>query len=137
MKLEPLLNDPAFRKTNFVLLHGGWPYSAHTGALLLKPNVYADFSVEGLLFYPTEMAKHIRVWLEVAPDKVLFGTDAYPWSEQLGWEESLYMSSSTARQALAIALTGMWKDGELTHAQALDIAKMVLRENARKLYKLP
>jgi len=31
----------------------------------------------------------------------------------------------------------MWKDGEVTHPQALDIARLVLRDNARKLYKLP
>ncbi len=135
--LEPVLNDPAFRKTNFVLLHGGWPYWEHIGALVTKPNVYADFSVQGLLFYPTALAKHLRTWLEFSPDKILFGSDAYPWSETLGWEESLYMSTTTSRQALAIALTGMWKDGEVTHPQALEIARMVLRDNARKLYKLP
>jgi len=135
--LEPVLNDPAFRKTNFVLLHGAWPFGDHLAALITKPNVYADVSVEGLFFYPTEMAKHIRGWLEFAPEKVLFGTDAYPWSDQFGWEEAIYMSATTTRQALAIALTGMWKDGEVTHPQALDIARLVLRDNARKLYKLP
>jgi len=37
---------------------------------------------------------------------------------------------------LAIALTGMVDDGEITIARALQIARMVLRENAVKLYGL-
>jgi predicted TIM-barrel fold metal-dependent hydrolase len=37
--LEPLFNDPQLRKTNFVLLHGGWPYVREIAALLQKPNV--------------------------------------------------------------------------------------------------
>jgi uncharacterized protein len=34
MLLEPLFNDPALRKTNFVMLHGGWPF----GRQLTFPN---------------------------------------------------------------------------------------------------
>src|SRR5262245_16136520 len=42
--LEPLLNDPALRKTNFVMIHGGWPFTREVTALLTKPNAYLDFS---------------------------------------------------------------------------------------------
>ena len=42
MLLEPLFNDPALRKTNFVLLHGGWPFSQQLTALLTKPNVWVE-----------------------------------------------------------------------------------------------
>jgi hypothetical protein len=54
----------------------------------------------------------------------------------MGWEESGWMAARTGRQALAIALTGMMRDGGISHARALELAKMVLRENARKLYGL-
>ncbi|MFL6306698.1 MAG: amidohydrolase, partial [Candidatus Sulfotelmatobacter sp.] len=40
--LEPLFNDPRLKNTNFVLLHGGWPFVRETAALLQKPNVYVD-----------------------------------------------------------------------------------------------
>ena len=40
----------------------------------------------------------------------------------------------TAKEALAIALTGMIHDGEITRADASKIAKMVLRDNAKKPY---
>ena len=68
--------------------------------------------------------------------KVLFGTDAYPYSDQLGWEESGWIAARTARQALALALTGMMRDGEISRDRALELARMVLRENARRLYGL-
>jgi len=50
------------------------------------------------------------------------------------WEEIGWLTSETGRQALAIALTGMMQDGEITRGRAVEIARMVLRENALKLY---
>ena len=38
------------------------------------------------------------------------------------------------REALGLALTGMVRDNEITSARAVELARMVLRENARKLY---
>jgi hypothetical protein len=37
---------------------------------------------------------------------------------------------------LALALTGMMNDHEITRAQAVDLARMALRDNALKLYNL-
>jgi hypothetical protein len=55
----------------------------------------------------------------------------------MGWEESGWVASTQNRQALTIALTGMLRDGEITRTRASELARMVLRENARKLYALP
>jgi chemotaxis response regulator CheB len=43
------------------------------------------------------------------------------------------MAARTGRQALAIALTGMMRDGEISRARAVELARIVLRENAKKL----
>src|ERR1700678_340919 len=86
LQLESSFNDPRLHHTNFVMLHGGWPFTREITALLTKPNVYADFSAQTLMLYPREAARILREWLEFAPDKVLFGTDAYPYSEESGWE---------------------------------------------------
>jgi uncharacterized protein len=137
MLLEPLLDDPALRHTNFVFLHGGWPFEHQLTALLTKPNAYADFSSQNLVLYPAELAKTIRAWLEYVPEKILFATDAYPYSAEAGWEETGYIAAKTSREALAIALTGMLRDGEITRARASELARMVMRDNARALYKLP
>jgi hypothetical protein len=133
--LEPLFNDPRLRKTNFVLLHGGWPFVREMAALLQKPNVYADISAQSLIMAPHTQAQWLREWLEIVPEKVLFGTDGYPSSEELGWPEATWIASHNARQALGIALTGMFEDGEITRSRARDLARMVLRGNAETLYK--
>jgi len=54
----------------------------------------------------------------------------------MGWEESGWIAARTGRQALAVALTGMVRDGEITRSRASELARMVLRENAKSLYGL-
>lgn len=134
--LESLFNDPELRKTNFVMLHGGWPFTREIGALLSKPNAYLDFSAQGFVTSGATMAGWMREWLEAEPEKVMFGTDTYPFMPEMGWEEIGWMDTTKGRLALSIALTGMMRDGEISRARALELAKMVLRENARGLYKL-
>jgi predicted TIM-barrel fold metal-dependent hydrolase len=137
--LEPVFNDPALRKTNFVILHGGWPFAKQSAAMLLKPNVSVDFSAIAFLLYPRETSDVLRSWLEISPDKVLFGTDGFeidPGMPFFNWEELTCMGTRSARQALAFALTEMMSDSEITYEGALSIARKVLRENAVKLYKL-
>lgn len=134
--LEPVLNDPRLRRTNFVLLHGGWPYVREAGALLQKPNFYLDMSQQALLFPAHTLAGWLREWLETYPEKVLFGTDGYPYTTALGWEESTWLAARNERRALGLALTGMERDGEITPARAAALARMVLRGNAETLYRL-
>ena len=134
MNLEATLNDPDLRKTKFVMLHGGWPFTREITALLTKPNAYLDFSAQDLALPPAALAHTIREWLEYVPEKVLFATDAYPYIPEMGWEESGWIAARTGRQALAIALTGMMRDGEITRERALELARMVMRDNARALY---
>ena len=137
MLLEPVLNDPRLRDTNFVLLHGGWPYVREAGALLQKPNFYLDMSQQALIFPVHTLAGWLREWLETYPDKVLFGTDGYPFTSALGWEEATWLAARNERLALGLALTGMERDGEITPARAAELARMVLRGNAETLYHLP
>jgi hypothetical protein len=132
--LESVLNDPALRKTRFVQLHGGWPYTREITALLTKPNAYLDYSAQALLLSPTTLSKTLREWLEWVPEKVMFATDAYPYSNELGWEESAWIAARAGRKALAMALTGMVRDGDISRGRASELARMVLRDNARTLY---
>lgn len=134
--LESVLEDRSLRQTRFVMLHGGWPFTREITALLERPNAYLDYSMQDLVRTPSALAADLREWLEWLPEKVMFGTDAYPYSDQLGWEESAWIAARNGREALAIALTGMLRDGEITRERASELARMVLRDNARKLYGL-
>ena len=135
--LDSVLNDSSLRKTNFVLIHGGsGPYTKVAAFLIGKPNAYADFSEQDALLSSRAMAAVIRDWLEWYPEKVLFGTDLAPGTPEIGWEEIGYEAATTGREGLALALTGMVNDGEITKQRAFELARMVLRENAMKLYGL-
>jgi predicted TIM-barrel fold metal-dependent hydrolase len=134
--LENAFNDPTLRKTNFVIVHGGWPYIRQVAALFQKPNVYADFSFSVLILYPHALAELLRDWIEWYPEKVLFGTDVSPGPPEMNWEEQGWLASTTARRALGAALTSMMNDGEISRDRAVQIARMVLRDNAIKLYGL-
>ena len=134
LRLEFVLNDPALRKTNFVMVHGGWPFAREITPLLEKPNAYLDFSAVSLLIPPATLAQSLREWLEHVPEKVMFGTDAYPYSDEMGWEESGWLAARRGREALARALSAMVRDGEITLDRARELARMTLRGNAQKLY---
>lgn len=136
--LDSVLNDSSLRKTNFVLVHGGsGPFPKMTAFLLSKPNVWADFSEQDWMLPPRELSGVIRDWLSWYPEKVLFGTDLFPGSSpEYDWDSIGYMIATTGRQALALALTGMVNDGQITRERALELARMVLIGNAQKLYGL-
>lgn len=133
---EPVLNDPKLRATKFVLIHGGLPFAQETRMLIYKPNVYADFSGQTFLLSKRELSTVLRSWLEFVPEKVLFGTDAFEISPEVSWVDHGWLTTTSARQALAYALTGMMNDGDITRERALELARMVMRDNAVKLYGL-
>jgi uncharacterized protein len=128
-------NEPSLRKTNFVVVHGGYPSYHDTAGLISKPNVYADFSALSYFEGVAGQAALLRPWLSQWPEKVLYGSDASPDTDEIGWEETGWVASQTAREALALALTGMIRDGEITRGRASEIARMVLRQNAKTLYR--
>jgi predicted TIM-barrel fold metal-dependent hydrolase len=133
--LEGVLNDPSLRKTTFVLVHGGaGAFTRYTSYLLMKPNVYADFSEQTWLVSTRRLSEVIREWLEWYPEKVMFGTDLYPNTPEINWEEIGWQTTHSGREALAIALSGMMQDSQITRERALELARMALHDNAAKLY---
>lgn len=134
--LEPALNDPSLRGTNFIIVHGGWPLVGETQSLLSKPNVYTDISAISLFVAPAEVAHVLRQWLGEWPEKVMFGTDAFDGGPEQGWAEAAWLGTTSARRALAIALTGMMRDGEIDRSRAEELARMVMRDNAIAAYHL-
>ena len=86
------------------------------------------------MLYPSEFKHLLKQWLETFPDKVTFGTDCFPYNEALGSEESYWLGVQSSRIALAAALAEMISEGEVTEAQALQLAHMYLHDNAAKLY---
>ena len=134
--LESVFNDVNLRHTNFVMLHGGWPFEREAGVMLMKPNVYADFSSQTFLRSTQALSEVLQAWLEWYPEKVLFGTDAYPDDTPLAnWEEKLWLTTRSSREALTMAISRMMCEGQINMTRAEELGRMVLRENAERLYK--
>jgi predicted TIM-barrel fold metal-dependent hydrolase len=84
---------------------------------------------------PRTMSLWLREWLELFPEKILYATDAYPYSQSMGWEEAAFIANRNIRESLGMALTGMIHDNQITEPQAEHLAHQVLHENANSLYK--
>ena len=118
----------------FVLVHGGFPFDRAVSGLIQKPNVFADVSAQTFFRSRHDLSETLRLWLWAFPEKVLFGTDAFTMAALRGWEEMTWLATKTGREALALALTQMIAAGDITRARAEEIARMVLRDNAMRLY---
>jgi hypothetical protein len=134
LNLENVLRDPRYAATTFVLIHGGYPFDRQAILLAWMKNVYLESSGTELLLYPTEFKNLLRQWLETFPEKVTFGTDAYPYNEALGVEEVYWIGAYTSRTALAAALAEMIAAREITEARALAFAHAYLHDTAAALY---
>ena len=53
-----------------------------------------------------------------------------------GWEQIAWVASTTARRGLAISLSGMMRDGDVTRDRAESLARTVLHDNAAAVYGL-
>jgi predicted TIM-barrel fold metal-dependent hydrolase len=132
---ENILRDPRYSATTFVMLHGGYPYEREAIWLAAVKNVYMDSSFMEIAMYPSEFKKSLKIWLETFPDKITFGTDAFPYNEILGAEESYWLGVQSSRTALAAALAEMISEGEVSEPLALQLAHGYLHDNAVAIYQ--
>jgi predicted TIM-barrel fold metal-dependent hydrolase len=128
--LTNLFRDERFRRVRFVLLHGGYPYTGEMGVLARSfPNVYLDFAWLPLLS-PAMCARCLEEWLEFVPSsKLMHGADVHT-------AEDMYVVTRRARRIIAEVLGRMVDAGRVKAADALAIARRILRENAIEVYRL-
>jgi hypothetical protein len=134
MQLENVLRDPRYNDVVFVLLHGGYPYERQAIWLAARNNVYLDSSLMELFLYPSEFKRVLKEWLAIFPEKIVFGSDCFPFNSALGAEESYWLAVKSARTALAAALAEMISAGEISESRALEFAHIYLHDTAAKLY---
>jgi uncharacterized protein len=134
LNLENVLRDPRYKNINFVLLHGGWPYYKEAALLTAVKNVYLDTSFQSEVLYPSQFKDVLKQLVTLFPDKMMFATDAFPFSDALGAEESFWIATYTSRTALAAALAELVSEGAFSEEKALEIAHLYLHDNAAKLY---
>ena len=118
-----------------MLIHGGYPFDRQAIWLPSRKNVYLDTSETELLLYPSEFRRLLKLWLETYHEKITFGSDAFPFNEALGAEESYWLGVHSSRTALAAALAEMVSAGEISETTALEFARGYLHDNAARLYE--
>lgn len=136
LNLENILRDPRYLSTTFVLIHGGYPFEKEAIFLAAMKNVFLDSSATGsFILFPEAFKDVLRTWLTTYPDKVTFGSDAFPLDEHMGAEDIYWFGVHNARTALTAALAEMIAAHEVTEADALTMARGYLHDNAAALYK--
>jgi predicted TIM-barrel fold metal-dependent hydrolase len=136
LNLESVLRDPRYLSTTFVLIHGGYPFDEAAVLMAMMKNVWFDSSATGsFLLYPDQFKNRLRRWFEVMPDKITYGSDAFPIDDKVGAEELYWLGVHSARTATAAALAEMIAAREITERQAMAIARGYLHDNAASLYK--
>lgn len=128
--LRPLLLDPGCRDLQLVLLHC-YPYHREAAYLCaVHANVFMDLSLT-LPLAGLDGARAMTETLGLCPwTKLLYGSDASRLAEY-------YLVAAAAhREALAFALAELVARDILTHEVAAAAGTAVLRDNARRLYRL-
>src|ERR1700738_4893595 len=134
LNLENVLRDPRYAKTKFVLIHGGYPYTVEMIWLTAAKNVYTDSSLMGYYVYPSELKNILKQWISLYPERIMFGSDAFPFNDAVGAEETFWLAVRSARTAVAAALAELVAEGAFTEAKALELSRMYLHDNAARLY---
>ena len=134
LNLENVVRDPRYKNVTFVLIHGGWPYEREAALMTAVKNVYLDTSFQSELLYPSQFKDVLKQLLTLFPDKMMYGSDAFPFSEALGAEESFWLAARTTRTGLAAALAELVEEGAVTEPKALELARNYLHDNAARLY---
>jgi len=134
VNIENVLRDPRYKEVVFVLVHGGWPYEREAALLTAVKNVYLDTSFQSELLYPSQFKSVLKQLLTLYPDKMMFGSDAFPFNDALGAEESFWLAARTTRSALSSALAELVAEGAISEDKAMELARLYLHDTAARLY---
>jgi predicted TIM-barrel fold metal-dependent hydrolase len=130
VQLYELLKDPETWGTKIFLVHGGYPFSQEAAyyANALK-NVYIDLS-EMIPFasVPGAIEKTTQILDMAPPARVVYGSDGVVIPE-IHWAGAKIGRRVLEESLSAFVSTGVYDEGE-----AHEAARMILAENARRVY---
>ena len=129
--LAPFLRQPRFLQTRIVLLHAGYPWIQNAAELAHSlPHVWVD-TAWTTPWVSLRVAECFKEIIGIAPlSKVTVGSGCHDIPE-IAW-----LAAKTAKIGLAEALNDAVRMGLLTLRQAEQAARMILHDNAARLYGL-
>jgi len=128
--LANLFNE--YPEIKFVLYHGSYPFGGELSALAKNyKNVYIDMNWTYSIS-PTYSERYLNEWLETVPVSRLmaFGGDCMA-------VENIYSELKSAKRIISNVLCNKVRDGYFSEYDAKVVAKMILFDNASRLYNLP
>ena len=120
-----------YRKTDFVVLHSGFPWM-EDAALLAKqfPNVYLDLAWAHLMS-PTIASRRLETWVDLVPMHKVFG-----FGGDYCVVEKVYGHLTLARQNIARAFAKKIDEGALTLDRAKAWIQAMLWDNPNRVFRL-
>jgi len=120
-----------YPNVDFILFHASYPYGGELGTLAKNfPNVFIDMCW-AYVISPSYSERYLHEWIETVPANKIMG-----FGGDYNFVEAVYAHSVMARQIITKVLIKKVHDQYLTENEAIDIAKMILRENALRIFKL-
>lgn len=129
--LRYVLEHESYRNVPFVLLHASYPFVRELGYLAaMYPHVFMDISL-AIPFITTLIPHMIHEALGLTPiSKIMYSSDAF------SIPEIYYLANRWGRAGLERVLGEIVDAGALTVDEALRAGRMILNENARRVYGL-
>lgn len=131
---DPLLLTNIFNEypeINFILFNGSYPYGGELATLAKNyNNVYIDMNWVYAISH-SYAERYLNEWLEVVPAaKIMaFGGD-------YNCAENVYSEYQVAKQIIAEVLAEKVINGFLTESEARNVARLILHDNAARIYGL-
>ena len=128
--MQPLIE--AFPNVDFVILHSSYPFTREAGYLAANyVNAWLDIGEVFPMLSREGEESVLRQALELTPSsKILWSTDGH------FYPETYYLANRQFRSTLETVLGGYVAAGDITVAQAVDIAADILFWNSNTLYRL-
>lgn len=132
LHLRRVYEEPRYQGAPIVLLHESYPYTREAAYLAaVYPHVYSDLSYAVPNLGRAELLAMTRAALAVAPyTKLLHSSDGHSIPEHV------WLGAARGREIVGAVAEEMVANRELTPGAAEDAASSILRDNARRLYRL-
>jgi hypothetical protein len=132
LHLRAIFEDPTLASAPIVLLHESYPYTAEAAYLAVTyPNAYLDIAYTLPPLDRLELIRVTGIALGAAPaSKILVSSDG------VGIPEQYWLGAIRARDVVGRVLGAMIDADELAEDVAEEMGRMILHDNAVRLYGL-
>jgi len=130
--LVPICRQPRFLRTRLILLHAGYPWIQHAGAMAHAfPHVWVDIGWT-TPWISQRIVECFRELIAMAPvSKLMIGSGGHD-SPEISW-----LAGKMAKVALGEVMTDAVRRGLMCEQDAERTGRMILHDNAARLYGLP